>query len=587
MKTAKQKRLKNKKAYALVLALVAAVVLLLLGAGLLYICYGVRVRAAKLKRETIAMLAAEAGYEQAIFWMSQQTDILGELENPTSDAFGTITFDNSYCDYEIRLHDFIGARPVFRILSTGYSGALNRVVDVFVVQKITGWDMGMCRIPSGMTSTEPVFFANGEIINIPIHINEYDDSPDYRDIYITGSPQFLQKVEMGESKLRADDSDKYSGVMGLFTDGIYFDQPNVRITDETAVQSKVERFRKSIIDAEKYAFVLTPVGTADVPNPHSAVQLEFFVESGVGKVRITNNCTVQGYQRAISQDYCIEPGSGGTRYIKYDIYAYHYKPDTEASVTYTINDETYVTQVFHSSEGPIYSDPGGQIFVDGNVVIGSQDYEDMIVKGKLTLVSTGNIWIADPITVYGDRTDGIPAKDNENVLGLIAQGVIKVIDPGLSGYSAGGINYYPGPPQTSVSDANILNPTTHSYVPVANAYGSSLIDRILPDPMIVEAAITVGGGGWGAENVAKQTGFTTYGGRKENPPGTNEQDYLIIVGSITESVRGVVGLVNTDGYIKRYTIDERLLEGVLPGNIWFGGKYVPAPAGWHDYRIKD
>ena len=95
MKTAKQKRSQNKKAYALVLALVAAVVLLLLGAALLHICYGVRVRAARLKRETIAMFAAEAGYERAIFWMSQQGDILSGLADPTSGAFGTITFENS------------------------------------------------------------------------------------------------------------------------------------------------------------------------------------------------------------------------------------------------------------------------------------------------------------------------------------------------------------------------------------------------------------------------------------------------------------------------------------------------------------
>ncbi len=562
MKTAKQKkRLKDKSAYALVLALVAAVVLVLLGAGLLHICFGVRVRAAKLKRETIAMLAAEAGYEKAIFWMSQQADILSGLADPTSDAFGTINFDNSYCDYEIQFHDFIGARPVFRILSTGYSGALNRVVDVFAVQKITGWDMGMCRIPTGTTSTGEVNFANGEIINIPIHINKYNDNPDRKDIYIIGSPQFLQKVEMGESRYRADDSDKYSGVMGLFTDGISFDQPDVRITDEAAVQSKVNRFR----DSTNPTYRFTPVGTADVPYPYNAVQLEFFTVSGVGQVRITNNCTVRGYPNG-ARDWRIEPGSGGTRYEKYDIYAHHYKPDTETSVTYPI-ESTYVTQTFAGKE----SEPGGQIYIDGNVVLGSQNLDQMVVQGKLTIVATGNIWIADSIVDAGvhDAGTGIPDKDNPNILGLITQGVVKVIDPGLADY---------GSPQMSVSDANILIPTMHSYMPVANAYGSSLTDRILPDQMIIEAAVTVGGGGWGAENV---------GDRRENPPGPGQQDYLILIGTISESVRGIVGLVGNEGYIKRYTIDERLLEGVLPGNIWFGGKYVPAPAGWHDYRLKD
>ena len=117
---------------------------------------------------------------------------------------------------------------------------------------------------------------------------------------------------------------------------------------------------------------------------------------------------------------------------------------------------------------------------------------------------------------------------------------------------------------------------THSYVPVSN--GSSSTNRYLPDPTIVEAAITVGGGGWGAENVGNR--------KEESSPG----DALVVRGTFVEAVRGVVGLFSTssgdpiDGYAKYYYLDERLLEGVLPGNIWFGGKYVPAPAGWHDYR---
>lgn len=567
MKTVKQKRCKDKRAFALVLVLAASLVLLLLGAALLHICYGVRVRAAKLKRETIAMLAAEAGYEQAIFWMSQQTDILGELENPTSDAFGTITFENSYCDYEIRLQDFIGARPVFRIISTGYSGALNRVVDVFAVQKITGWDMGMCRIPDGPTSTNEVYFKSGEIINIPIHINDRHVEPE-RDIYIStsgGNPTFMEKVEMGESR-HAGTLDKYAGIMGFFEGGITFDQPNVRITDEDAVQSKVDRF----LDSTDGTFIFDPNANASIPYPKEpAVQLEFFVDSGsgAGQVRITNNCTVKEYPNGV-RDYRIVPGSGGSNYIKYNIYAYHYKPDTQVSVTYPIT-STYVTQVFHSSEGDIESEPGGQIFVNGNVVIGSQNYDEMVIGGKLTIVATGNIWIADPIVVAGARDpNGMPDKDNPNVLGLIAQGVVKVIDPGLASY---------GSPELSVPDVN--GTITHSYIPVGN--GSSPTNRYLPDPMIVEAAITVGGGGWGAENV---------GSRKEySPPG----DSLIVRGTFVEAIRGVVGLFSTssgdpaDGYSKSYYLDKRLLEGVLPGNIWFGGKYVPAPAGWHDYRIKD
>ena len=95
--------------------------------------------------------------------------------------------------------------------------------------------------------------------------------------------------------------------------------------------------------------------------------------------------------------------------------------------------------------------------------------------------------------------------------------------------------------------------------------------------MIVEAALTVGGGGWGAENVRR--GW--YAGRKEDG---GYQDKLILHGTVTEAIRGVVGLIGSDGYLKYYYFDERVLEGVLPGDIWLRGKYIPAPAGWSDYR---
>ena len=89
---------------------------------------------------------------------------------------------------------------------------------------------------------------------------------------------------------------------------------------------------------------------------------------------------------------------------------------------------------------------------------------------------------------------------------------------------------------------------------------------------IVEAALTVGGGGWGAENV---------GDRKEY---SGKQDDLILHGTITEAIRGAVGLVDKDGFLKYYYFDSRVLEGILPGDIWMQGKFIPAPAGWHDYR---
>ncbi|MBN1975637.1 MAG: hypothetical protein JW787_18530 [Sedimentisphaerales bacterium] len=547
----------GRKAFALVMVLVVAVVLALLGAGLLQICYGVRLRAMKLKRETISMLAAEAGYEKGIYWMSKQDDVLTGLANGEPGSVGSINFADGRCDYQVMFHDFIGSRPIYRILSTGYSGPANRVVDVYVMQKITGWDMGLCRVPNGPTSTAEVHFAGGEVINIPIHINDRKDSPDTRDIYISGSPQFLEKVEMGESQYSGM-TNKYSGVMGFFDGGILFDQPDVKITNEAAVQSKVNRFRNST----NPAYIFTPSGTAALTNPQSAVQLEFFVQANTGYVRITNNCTVMGAAPG-DHDYRIVPGTGGTHYEKYNIYAYHYKPDTETSVTIPLQN-TYVSQTFAG----IPSEPGGQIFVDGNVIIGSAEYNEMTVKGKLTIVATGTIWIADSVIVDGALHGGtyVPNKNNDNVLGLISQRVIKVIDPGLAD------NYGTLSP---VDDLILGAAKTHSYAPTANGASMTTNVRYLPDPTIVIAAVTVGGGGWGAENV---------GNRKEY---NGIQDDLILNGSICEAVRGVVGLVGNDGYIKKYTIDERLLEGVLPGNIWFGGKYVPAPAGWHDYRSND
>jgi hypothetical protein len=569
-----EQRTKSCGGFALPLVIIATVVLVGLAVGLMMASYGVRMQAVKVKSETEAMLAAEAGYEQGVFWMSLQSDILGALQDASSGSTGTIDLGSSNCSFEVSFDDYIGAKPVFRITSTGTSGITSRVVDVAVVQAITGWAMGKCRIPSGTNSTSPVNFANGEIIDIPIHINNHNDSPDERDIYISGTPRFKRKVEMGESR-EAGSFDKYATVMELFQDGIYFDQPAIRITDEAAVKSKVNRFR----DSTKPSFRFGPNGTANVPNRQNAVQLEFFVDANVGKVKITNNCTVRGYLRAGGEntwDYKILPGSSPISFQKYYIYAYHYAPDFESPNTVPVTD-TYVTQHFGSKE----SEPGGQIFVDGNVIIGGPNIpnQNMVVKGKMTIVATGNIWIADSIVVDGQHdANGLPSANNPNCLGLIAQGVVKIVDPGMSRSSA-----LPEPNLTSVNDR--LAPTNpakkHSYRPIANSGGSPLNNRLLPHNMAVEAAVTVGGGGWGAENVQRGS----YGGRKEAGPGS--QDLLVLRGTISEAFRGVVGIVGSDGYIKQYYLDKRLLEGILPGDIWFGGKYIPAPDGWHDYRPED
>ncbi len=564
---------KFSKGYVIVAVLTAIIVLTFLGMGLLKIGYGARLNSIRMKKETQAMLAAEAGYEQAIFWMSKQDDILSGLGASPS---GTINFDTSDCTYWIQFHNYIGARPIFRVVSQGRSGRYRRDVEVFVMQAIGGWDMGACRVPSSATESTSVVFASGEIIDMAVHINNFKDNPDNIDIHISGNPRFLQPVLMGESK-----GNKYpASIMALFEGGISFDQPDTKITDESVVQLKLDRFRNST----KPGFQFTPVAYADVKSsPPSAgnsdkraVQLEFYVDSGVGKVRITNNCTVVGCRRAISWDYRIK--SGTSAFEDYFIYAYHYRPSSPVPTLHNVED-TYVTQSFAGKE----SEPGGQIYVDGNVIIGSDTFTNMVVKGKITVVATGNIWVADNILVEGSRdASGAPADDNPNVLGLIAGGVVKIIDPGLSFYPESNSNSYPGPPSLTVS--GVSGTGQHVYVPVANHAGGDSWNRVLPDPTIIEAAVTSGLGGWGAENVRRDSGGTSRGGRREF---SGNQDGLILRGTIVEAYRGVVGLTgsNPDGYIKQYHLDRRLLQGALPGNIWFSGKFIPAPAGWHDARI--
>ncbi|MGA2171664.1 MAG: type II secretion system protein [Sedimentisphaerales bacterium] len=581
------------RGFILPLVIVAMVILSILAIGAMMASYGARIQAVSTKAQTEAMLAAEAGYERAIFWMSQQTDIFGALQS--GGGTGTINFGTSNCSYQVGFSGYIGAKPVFKVTSTGTSGmpTFSRIVDVNVMQETSGWAEALCRIPSGTTNTDPVYFGNGEVIAMPLHINNANDNPDQRDIWIStsgGSPRFLQKVEMGESRNTSGGSDKYSDVMSCFEDGIVFDQPGVHITDETAVQSKIARFH----DSTAAAYIFTPATTIPNGTPPAgitasssgitaklpAVQLEFYVSGGVGMVNITNNCTVCGYKRSddsYTYDFNVVPGTGCGTFQRYDIYAYHYKSNGEATVAVPIAN-TYVTQNFAGYT----SDPGGQIFVNGNVVIGGDSATDpnMVVKGKITVVATGNIWIADSIKVDdngGTQRDanGMPTMDNLNVLGLIARGAVKIIDPGISNYATtykpGGLsNNYPGPPPTI---------TGHTYRPVGNGtVGSS--NRTLPDPTFVEAAITIGGGGWGAENVRKYTDSTHYYGDRR--VYSTPQDDLYVRGSITEVIRGVVGHLGNDGYSKHYYADTRLMSGILPGDIWFSGKFIPAPAGWHD-----
>jgi len=87
--------------------------------------------------------------------------------------------------------------------------------------------------------------------------------------------------------------------------------------------------------------------------------------------------------------------------------------------------------------------------------------------------------------------------------------------------------------------------------------------------------MTVGGGGWGAENV----GYP--GGRKTS----GSEDDLVVRGTLTEVIRGVVGIIGRNGYSKNYYFDQRMLSGLIPGTVRLKGKFVTVPGGWSDFRV--
>jgi hypothetical protein len=287
-------------------------------------------------------------------------------------------------------------------------------------------------------------------------------------------------------------------------------------------------------------------------------------------VRITNNCVVRGYAPG-SRDWEIKPGTSGTQYQQYNVYGYHYIPTTplgEPNTRSIVNiSDTYVT--------PSYGGPAfGLIYVDGNVIIGSAQENAAAlgtsqlntIQGNVSIVATGNIWLASSLTVAGNHDgSGMPSDDNPNIVSMLSgtQGIIKVVDPGRTDSAYGGTT-----PTTTITSG----PTTVAkYEPIGNGSGGSYL-RKLSDPMVVEAGLIIGGGGWGAEYV---------GNRKET---SGSQDDLIVRGTITERVRGVVGVVGTDGFLKKYYFDERLLEGFIPEDMRLKGKYIPVPASWKDYR---
>lgn len=557
----------------LVVVVLLLLVLSIFSLGVLKSAEGAHVQSIQEKRESAALAAAEAAYEKAVFTMSQQNDLLTTLaKGSLSD---TMIFPDSAGSYTVNMATFMQSKPVFEVTAVGTSGTFQKTISTYLVQAVNGWAMGRCQVPTGATGLSDVYFVTGEYINMPIEINKQSDSPDVRDIKISGSPVFAQPVNVSESRYSDAGSDKYWDVLSTFTSGVFFNQPQTRITDEDVIGEKVERFK----DSTDSQFKFKPAKNAPLTNAQAAVQLEFFIESGRGKVRITNNCTVRGFKQdsdSKTYDFKIKKNSDGEEFERYPIYAYHVRDEDadDNGDRFVVDlEDTYVSQEF----GGFSSRPGGQIFVDGNVIIGSGDNHlgDLsdVVQGQITIVATENIWIADSITVsdldnegvnYPRQADGLPGEQNPNILGLVAQGIIKVVDPGMSEYS-----YVDGTP---------IEPNGYKYVPIGrpdNPWEDDDTDRYLPDPTVVEASVTVGGGGWGAENVERNY----YGGRKQDGGYTDD---LILRGNITEAIRGVVGRTYQDGYLKVYHWDPRLQTGILPGNIWLKGKYVPVPGGWHE-----
>jgi hypothetical protein len=586
--------------------------LAILGLGLLTAAYGARLRAAKLRREATAKLVAEAGYEAAILWLNQQADVLSAMTRggrssgtrTINESSSPTRFPNSNFIYSIRFDRFFGSQPVYEIVSEGYCDLFSRTIKASVVQQVSGWDMALCEIPTGTFSSTRAWYTGGDIVEMPIHINNNSQSTpndSTLDIHVRRGatpPQFSYKVAMGESRYTwwGRNKDKYSSIIDFFDKGIYFDQSGCNVTDpfsadvNSSVALKVGRFMLNT----RSAFRITPdtapavTDALALANPSwvsaPAVQLEFFVTGGgVGMVRITNNCTVCCVPGA-GNDYMLATGQANP-YTLYPIYSYHYAGGSGA-VSYPIG-ATYVSQQTTTPSGRAASaNVGGQIFVNGNVIIGGAvgtDAEGSMVmagttfpsqlKGRLTVVATGNIWIVSPIVYAGLQdvesqgvflTKQVPGSTNPNVLGLFSQyGVVKVVDPGLS------LNV----PTTSQDVTAVYGPEQYSPIGYQNSLSPFIANRLFPPSMVVQASITSCGGGFGAENVGARLNANASG-----------RDILIVAGSITESVQGRVAYIN-NGFRRCYYFDGRLLTGILPGDMWLQSKYVPTPGGWSDSRL--
>ncbi|MHC4114956.1 MAG: hypothetical protein ACYSSL_06535 [Planctomycetota bacterium] len=594
---------------------------------MLAIAYGARLRAINIKENTLAKLTAEAGYEKAVRWLSEQEDPISVL-SPTASKAGEARakvveltsdiedFPNTSFVSRISFNNFFGSRPVYHIQSCGYSGKLphgswkfTRVVDADVIQAICGWDMGRCETPRDEFTTIPVRFSSeANDIAIPIHINAYDPEKSTADIYIdltNRPPPFRQPVYMAESRYKwGRIKDKYSSIINFFQGGIYFDQNNSKIswtrnndtedtekrTCQNSIRKKVNRF----INSTKPEFNFSRL-TGKQPRINDnlkqkqsdpnhinieqwvpAVQLEFYVER-TGMVRITNNCAVACIEGG-NYDYMLNFVDPAKDYKKYNVYAYHYA-DSADRILIGGQDprvtDTYVSEQAVTPSQTVNTPLGGQIYVDGNVIIGGLvrrsdgriyidgNWENSSIRGRITIVATGNIWIVSPINYDNPQNKSstgfpIPNARNLNALGLFSQfGVVKVVDPALS---------------AGMNDLKYYRPVASPNDPNQQKQRNSPKQRSLPEPMVVQAVITAAGGGFGVENVEN---------RKERINSNN----FVVAGAITEVVRGLAKDLRSDcGFKKHYYFDKRLLNGILPGDLWLQSKYAPTPGGWRDWQ---
>ena len=71
-------------------------------------------------------------------------------------------------------------------------------------------------------------------------------------------------------------------------------------------------------------------------------------------------------------------------------------------------------------------------------------------------------------------------------------------------------------------------------------------------------------------------------------PDTSGMDELVVVGAIAEVMQSRFTDPNPrsgEGFKRSYYFDERLLNGILPGDMWLRSKFTPVSGGWNDFRM--